>query len=176
MKCLRILVFGLILASSSLFAQGKIILPAPTEHSRFAGQVDLKEVKAHVKLKKGAGEITLRQTFLNNTSYRLEGEYLFSIPDEAEIHDFHLYIDGKKTKGEILDRDDALRIYEDIVKSMQDPALLEYSNLGLFKARIYPIEPNSSRDIELSYSQSVTSHLLSQFDFYLYYNMIPFWI
>jgi len=38
---------------------------------------------------------------------------------------------------------------------MKDPALLEYVDYGLFKASIFPINPNETRQIELSYSQVV---------------------
>ncbi|HEM48847.1 MAG TPA: VWA domain-containing protein, partial [Caldithrix sp.] len=99
--------------------------------------------------------ITLEQTFANPSRFRLEGEYLFAIPDEANVNDFYLYIDGKKTKGRVLDAGQADKIYTDIVRSMRDPALLEFVGHGLFKARIFPIEANSERKIELSYNQVI---------------------
>jgi len=153
MKSLRILGI-LICGSMAVFAQGRIIIPeipGPEPLNR----VFLKNVDATIDIIKGVGNITLEQTFHNPSHLRLEGEYLFSIPNEAQIHDFHLYINGEKTKGEILDSREASKIYEDIVKSMRDPALLEYSGQNLFKARIFPIEPKKDREIELSYTQVV---------------------
>ena len=48
---------------------------------------------------------------------------------------------------------EAAEIYRNIVRTLRDPALLEYAGYGVFKARIFPIEPKSDRKIELSYAQ-----------------------
>src|SRR5439155_1129164 len=44
-------------------------------------------------------------------------------------------------------------IYEDVVRRLHDPALLEYSGRDLFKVRIFPIEAHSKKRVTLSYSQ-----------------------
>ncbi len=137
-----------------LLAQGRIIIPEPPP-ALPTKQVDLKKVDAQISIKENVGTITLEQTFANPSRFRLEGEYLFAIPDEANVNEFYLYIDGKKTKGRVLDAKEANKIYTDIVRSMRDPALLEFVGHGLFKARIFPIEPNSERKIELSYNQII---------------------
>ncbi|HSR32563.1 MAG TPA: VWA domain-containing protein, partial [Anaerolineae bacterium] len=56
-------------------------------------------------------------------------------------------------EGQVLERDEARRIYEDIVRRRRDPALLEYVGRDAFQARIYPIPPRGERRIELEYSQ-----------------------
>ena len=48
-------------------------------------------------------------------------------------------------------------IYEDIVRKLKDPALLEYADRDVFKVRIFPIEPNSKKRITLSYTQVLKS-------------------
>ena len=40
-----------------------------------------------------------------------------------------------------------------IVRTMRDPALLEYAGRDLFKVRIFPIEPRSRKPIKISYTQ-----------------------
>ena len=57
----------------------------------------------------------------------------------------------------LLAADKARGIYEDIVRKLKDPALLEYAGRDLFKVRIFPIEPNSRKRITLSYSQLLKS-------------------
>ncbi|MEJ2543786.1 MAG: VIT domain-containing protein [Calditrichaceae bacterium] len=136
----------------SVFGQGRIIIPEPPPQLP-AKQVELKNVDAQIRIKENVGTVTLEQSFTNPSRFRLEGEYLFAIPDDANVNEFYLYIDGKKTKGRVLDAQEANKIYTDIVRSMRDPALLEFVGHGLFKARIFPIEPNSERKIELSYNQ-----------------------
>ena len=143
-----------LIVTSLLCAQGRIIIPEPPPELPNQ-QIELKNVDAQIHIKENIGTITLEQSFTNPSKFRLEGEYLFAIPDEANVNEFYLYIDGKKTKGRVLDAKEANKIYTDIVRSMRDPALLEFVGHGLFKARIFPIEPNSERKIELSYNQII---------------------
>jgi Ca-activated chloride channel family protein len=140
---------------STVYAQGRIVVPEsriqPTPQKVF-----LQSVKADVKINNGVADITSEQIFFNPTKMRLEGEYIFPLPSEAQIYDFNLYVNGKKTAGEVLDSEEARKIYTDIVRNLRDPALLEYSGYGLFKARIFPIEPDGERKIELSYAQTLS--------------------
>ncbi len=93
------------------------------------------------------------QVFLNEADRPVEGTYLFPLPEEAAIGEFVMWVDGEKLEGQILDRDEARRIYEEIVRRQQDPALLEYVGRDLFQARVFPIPPGGERRIELEYSQ-----------------------
>lgn len=95
------------------------------------------------------------QAFKNDYDIDLEGTYIFPLPEEASISDFSMYIDGKKVSGEILDKDKAREIYEDIVRKMRDPGLLEYVGRNMFKARVYPIPKHGEKRIELTYQQTI---------------------
>ncbi len=64
-----------------------------------------------------------------------------------------MFIDGKEMEAELLDAKKARKIFEDIVRQMRDPALLEYQERNLFKARIFPIEPHSTKRVKISYNQ-----------------------
>ena len=93
------------------------------------------------------------QVFLNETGREIEGEYIFPIPEGASVSQFALWVDGEPVLARVLDRDEARRIYEDIVRRQQDPALLEYAGRGAFRARIYPIPARGERRVQLEYSQ-----------------------
>ena len=62
-------------------------------------------------------------------------------------------IDGKPVEAELLSAEKARRIYEDIVRSLKDPALLEYAGQDLIRVRIFPIEPNGKKRVTLKYTQ-----------------------
>jgi Ca-activated chloride channel family protein len=68
----------------------------------------------------------------------VEGTYLFPLPSDAAVTGFTLWIDGKPVEGEVLDADQARRTYEEIVRRMIDPALLEYAGQGAVRARVFP--------------------------------------
>ena len=93
------------------------------------------------------------QVFYNPNSYPIEGTYIFPIPVDAVVTNFTLWIDGKAVEGKVLDAEQARSIYEEIVRTMRDPALLEYIDRGAVQARIFPIDPGGERRIELEYSQ-----------------------
>ena len=97
------------------------------------------------------------QTFFNPGAQQLEGTYLFPVPKGAKIDSFAMEIDGKMTEAELLDAAKARKIYEGIVRSMKDPALLEYAGQDLFKVRIFPLEPGKEKRVKLRYTQLLTA-------------------
>ncbi|MBI4863281.1 MAG: VWA domain-containing protein, partial [Candidatus Riflebacteria bacterium] len=113
----------------------------------------VKSIKVTTEISEQVAKTHVDQMFHNPSRWRMEGQYLFLLPKQASVSDFALYIDGKKTPGELLEKEKARGIYEGIVRRMQDPALLEYMGSNVFQARIFPIEPNSDRRIEMTYQE-----------------------
>ena len=152
-----LLVFLIVMLAGPAFADGFIIVPRPPRpHPQPHFHPFPLEVKYHhvdVAIDDRIAVTTIDQEFYNPTRHRLEGYYLFPIPKNAVIKKFSMYINGKETPAELLDAKKARKIYEDIVRRMRDPALLEYSETGVFKVRIYPIEPNSTKRVKISYHQ-----------------------
>jgi Ca-activated chloride channel family protein len=95
------------------------------------------------------------QIFYNPNDWTIEGTYIFPIPDDAAVSGFTLWVDGQPVEGQVLDATQARKTYEQIVSSMRDPALLEYIGRGAVQARIFPIDPQSERRIELEYTQAL---------------------
>jgi Ca-activated chloride channel homolog len=107
----------------------------------------------NVKIDGQIATTTVDQEFYNPNPQRLEGTYLFPVPKGAQIDKFSMEIGGRQVEAELLAADKARSIYEDIVRKLRDPALLEYAGRDVFKVRVFPIEPNSPKRIKLSYSQ-----------------------
>jgi Ca-activated chloride channel homolog len=151
------LIFILLAGLNILFAQGRIIIPPIPEPpiQMPAVPVELTKVIANISIAQDVAQVRLEQHFTNKSDRPLEGDYLYSLPGIAQIDDFYLYINGKKSKGELLDSKQARTVYDKIVRSMRDPALLEYADYGLFKAHIFPIAAKETRQIEISYDQVV---------------------
>lgn len=152
---LQILAF-ILFVSTNIFADGFIVIPRPHPLPHpFPLEVVYHNVD--VKINDQSAITKIEQSFYNPTDYQLEGYYIFPVPKGAVISDFTMIINGKEVKAELLDSDKARKIYEDIVKQMRDPALLEYSEQNIFKLRIFPIEPRSEKKISISYSQMLES-------------------
>jgi Ca-activated chloride channel family protein len=97
------------------------------------------------------------QVFRNDNDWQVEGTYIFPIPEGASIGEFILWIENEPVEAKILTREEAREIYEDIVRTMRDPALLEYIDRGAVQASIFPIPPGGERRIELEYSEVLTA-------------------
>ncbi len=110
-------------------------------------------MKVKTKIADQVAVTSVDEEFYNPNPSRLEGTFVFPVPKGAHINKFTMEIDGKQVEAELLSADKARRIYEDIVRKLKDPALLEYAGRDVFKARIFPIEPNSKKRITLSYTQ-----------------------
>lgn len=113
--------------------------------------------KATAKIQNQIATTQLEQEFYNPNARQLEGTFLFPAPKGAHINRFAMEINGKQVEAELLVADKARGIYEDIVRRLKDPALLEYADRDLFKVRIFPIEPHSRKRITLSFSQVLKS-------------------
>ena len=85
----------------------------------------------------------------------LEGTYLFPIPESASISEFAIWDGDRRLVGEVRSREEARRIYDEIVRRQRDPGLLEYAGKDLFQASIFPILPHSDKKLEITYTQVV---------------------
>ncbi len=93
------------------------------------------------------------ELFRNDNGDTVEGTYLFPLPEGALVTDFAMWVDGARVEGKILTADEARQIYDDIVRQLRDPALLEYAGRGAVQANIFPIAPGDTRRVELEYTQ-----------------------
>jgi len=113
----------------------------------------VKSVKLDTKIEGQVATTHVEQIFRNDTAYTLEGTYFFPIPETASIVEFAIWENGKKLIGEVRTKEEARRIYDEIVRRQRDPGLLEYAGKDLFQASIFPIPPNSDKKLEITYSQ-----------------------
>src|SRR6266850_2171175 len=109
--------------------------------------------QVNVRIKDQFATTVIEQEFYNPNPRQLEGTFLFPVPKGAQINKFTMEINGKPVEAELLAADKARSIYEDIVRKLRDPALLEFAGRDLFKVRIFPIEPHSRKRTTLSYTQ-----------------------
>ncbi len=93
------------------------------------------------------------QLFVNESDRMLEGVYLFPLPQGAAVNELTMWIDGQPIEAKILEADEARKIYDEIVRQLRDPALLEYVGTSAIQANVFPIPPREERRIEIAYSQ-----------------------
>ena len=114
---------------------------------------EIREVSIDARVRDQVAEVQVSQTFHNPGSTQIEAEYLFPLPDDAGVQNLVLMVDGHELPGRLLPKDEARRIYEEIVRTKRDPALLEYMGRGLFRTSVFPIPPGAERKVTLRYTQ-----------------------
>ncbi|MGA2479585.1 MAG: VIT domain-containing protein, partial [Spirochaetia bacterium] len=141
-------------------ADGLIIIEDPphvvTGHFSFA-PLEVSYHRVNVAITDLVAVTTVDQEFYNPNDSRLEGTYIFPLPEGAHIDRFSMDIGGKMMDGELLSAEKARAYYEEIVRKARDPALLEYIGRGAFKLRIFPIEPRAGKRVKITYTQLLKS-------------------
>jgi len=159
-RSLPILAVGLLGILSNARGDGFIVVERPflvrPGHFPFA-PLEVTSHHVEVKIDGQVAVTSIDQEFYNPNDQRLEGTYMYPVPEGAHIDKFSMEIGGKMVDAELLRADKARQIYEDIVRRMRDPALLEYAGRDLFKIRIFPIEPRSRKPIKISYTELLRS-------------------
>ena len=146
--------------AASAAAQG-VIVPGPCDRcpdrSRplppLPRSLPIKSIKIDTKIASQVATTHVEQVFRNDTNATLEGIYFFPIPEQATVTEFAIWDGDRRLVGEVRSREEARRIYDEIVRRQRDPGLLEYAGKDLFQASIFPIPPHSDKKLEITYSQ-----------------------
>ena len=145
--------------AASAAAQGVIVpgpcnrCPMPPRPVPLPRSLPIKSIKIDTKISSQVATTHVEQVFRNDTDATLEGTYFFPIPEQASITEFAIWDGDRRLVGEVRSREEARRIYNEIVRRQRDPGLLEYAGKDLFQASIFPIPPHSDKKLELTYSQ-----------------------
>jgi Ca-activated chloride channel homolog len=155
------LLFLLFMAGTAIVGQAQgVIVPRPCERCPRPPQpvtlpraLPIKSIKLDTKISGQVATTHVEQVFRNDTGATLEGTYMFPIPETASIVEFAIWDGDRKLVGEVRSREEARRIYDEIVRRQRDPGLLEYAGKNLLQASIFPIPPHSDKKLELTYTQ-----------------------
>jgi Ca-activated chloride channel family protein len=157
-----LLLFAVLISPMALLtARGQeVVIPHPpicevpcTVPPLIADQVEIRSHRVDVNVADQVAMTHVTQVFHNPNDWVAEGTYIFPIPPDAAISDFSMTVDGEPVEAKLLDADEARAIYDEIVRNLRDPALLEYLGSGLIQANVFPIPAGEDREIKLAYSE-----------------------
>ncbi len=120
--------------------------------------LELTSVTVAVQIDERIARTRTDQIFTNHAEWEVEGIYEFTLPDGAIITDLVLWIGDKRIQGEVLEKEEARRTYDDIVGRRIDPALIEQVTPNQFRLSIFPFPAKGSRRVEFEYMQLLESH------------------
>ncbi|HEY3322668.1 MAG TPA: VIT domain-containing protein [Planctomycetota bacterium] len=105
----------------------------------------------------GVALTEIEQTFFNPTERQAEGTFYFPVPAGASLARLAMWVGDQLIEGELVERVRARHVYEEIVRRMQDPALMEWQEGNVFKTRIFPIPAKGAKRILIAYTQLLTA-------------------
>ncbi len=120
-------------------------------------KLSLRKYHVDVHVEDGFARTTIDQTYFNHHPWRLEGTFYFPLPPDASLSRLAMYVDGNLMEGGMAERDYARSVYQRIVQSQKDPALLEWVDGSTFKMRVFPLEGRQEKRIILSYTQRLST-------------------
>jgi len=94
---------------------------------------------------------TLSIGLANNSARQQEAEMLVPVPDGAVLRSFSFQGASGEPNAEILPREEARRIYNSIVSQLRDPALVEFAGYNLIRTSVFPVPPNGTQKVRLTY-------------------------
>ena len=92
------IVWILAINSTRAFASGMLI---PKEES--IPPLAIESQRVDIQIKDGIATARIEQVFRNSVNRNLEAIYVFPLPENASISDFAMYINGKRTSGELVE-------------------------------------------------------------------------
>jgi tetratricopeptide (TPR) repeat protein len=141
------------LVPPSKYAGGAVVVSDPSGQQT---NLSLRKYHVDVHVEDGFARTTIDQTYFNHTMSRLEGTFHFPLPPDASLSRLAMYVNGKLMEGGMAERDFARQTFDNIVRRMQDPALLEWVDGSTFKMRVFPLEARQEKRIILSYTQRLS--------------------
>ncbi len=131
-------------------------MPPPMPHPVIQRNLTLTDMSVKVEFRGAMAYTTIRQMLRNDNSWVAEGQYMLPLPSGANVSDFAIIDGDNRLTPKVIPAGEARRIYQEIVRKMRDPGLLEYQNNNCFSVSVFPFQPGQSRAVEVSFAQALS--------------------
>ncbi|MEO6773318.1 MAG: VIT and VWA domain-containing protein [Kofleriaceae bacterium] len=101
---------------------------------------------------------TMHQTYLNRSGGPIEGTYQLRPGTGSHVDGFAYWNGEHKIVGEVFEKQTAHRVYDSVVARRRDPGLLEESGEGQFSFKVFPIEANEAKRVEVRWTKWLERH------------------
>ena len=115
--------------------------------------VQVNSVDVSVSIRGRMATTTMTMTLHNPGHRQQESEVLIPVPNGASIVEYGLEGAQGKFPAKLIPRDEARRIYDEIVRRSLDPALLEFAGNGLVQSSVFPVPARGTSRVRLIYEE-----------------------
>ncbi len=118
----------------------------------------IKSVHADVQISGTVAKTTITMVVHNPTRSRAQAQVVLPVPAGSAISTFGIDGIGDEPTAELLPRAEATRRYQEIVRKMVDPGLLEFVGNAMIQSSVFPVEPGAERTVTIAYEQVLDAH------------------
>lgn len=148
--------FLLMMVSVAIWAQiPNIEIPNAKGDFKPTNEVNLEKLDIKVKIAGNISTTVMTMVFRSNSNRILEGRLTFPLPEGVSVSGYALDINGKLRNAVPVEKEKAKEVFESIERRRVDPGILEKVEGNNFRTRIYPIMPNSTRTVQITYHQEL---------------------
>ncbi len=115
------------------------------------GAVDITEISVQVDILESTATTTIEIRLHNSSNRRQEAELIVPVPDGAVIRGFAYDGPGGMITAKVLPKEEARRIYQQLVSKIRDPALVEFIGYNLIRSSVFPVEARGKQKVRLTY-------------------------
>ncbi len=131
-----------------------VILPQSGRHAFVPhghGAIEITGVGVLIDIVEGVATTTVEIRLHNTTNRRQEAELIFPVPDRSAVKGFAYDGPAGAITAKVLSKEEARRIYNQLVSKMRDPALVEFIGYNLIRSSVFPVEPHGKQKVRLTY-------------------------
>ena len=99
--------------------------------------------------------VSVRQSFRNDGTEWVEGVYVFPLPDTAAVDRLRMYIGERFIEGEIREKEQAKKEYEQAKQEGKKASLVEQERPNLFTTSVANIGPGEAVTVEIEYLETL---------------------
>ncbi len=99
--------------------------------------------------------VSVTQSFSNTTDDWQEGIYVFPLPENAAVDHMRLKIGERIIEGQIKEKQEANKVYQQAKKQGKQAALTEQERPNIFTTSVANIAPHETVEVEIEYQQIV---------------------
>ena len=117
--------------------------------------VELQTVRIESEISGSRALTTVEMTFFNPNRRVLEGELQFPLLDGQHVVGFALDIDGNLREAVPVEKAKGQQVFEDVIRTRIDPALLQTTLGNNYKLRVYPLPAQGTRRVLIRYAETL---------------------
>ncbi len=123
----------------------------PGLFSTDAASVALAGVSVDAEISSFCARVVVAQRYVNRESHPIEAVYVFPLDEGAAVCGFEAVIDGTLVVGEVKEREDAFRMYDDAIEQGHGAFLLDEERPDVFQASVGNLPAGKEVLIKLTY-------------------------